>query len=174
MGSVNVSWAPNHILIISEGSCDTEDWSNNCWQLYRHRNKLHFKMYLNRKLLFKNTIELLCHNITVFTVFFWSNQLVSIRDFFQKKLSDLRLYHIHSCVYSFSVTSLNYNVLYMCPNPVLNVWWIAELSPCSLPCILYFIQMYNPAVLLLWGILPETWFFFAPFFSGWNDGPDSS
>ncbi len=25
-----VSWAPNqHIRMISEGSCDTEDWSNN-------------------------------------------------------------------------------------------------------------------------------------------------
>ncbi len=27
----NVSWAPNHhIRMISEGSCDTEDWSNDC------------------------------------------------------------------------------------------------------------------------------------------------
>ncbi len=27
------SWAENqHIRMISEGSCDTEDWSNGCWK----------------------------------------------------------------------------------------------------------------------------------------------
>ncbi len=25
---MNVSWVVNHIRMISEGSCDTEDWSN--------------------------------------------------------------------------------------------------------------------------------------------------
>ncbi len=30
----NVSWASNqHIRIISEGSRDTENWSNDCWKL---------------------------------------------------------------------------------------------------------------------------------------------
>jgi len=29
--------------MISEGSCDTEDWSND------HRNKLHFTIYWHRK-----------------------------------------------------------------------------------------------------------------------------
>ncbi len=29
IGNNNVSWAANqHIILISEGSCDTEDWSN--------------------------------------------------------------------------------------------------------------------------------------------------
>ncbi len=29
----NISWALNqHIRMISEGSCDTEDWSNSCWK----------------------------------------------------------------------------------------------------------------------------------------------
>ncbi len=42
----SVSWAANqHIRMISEGSCDTEDWKI-------HRNKLHFKIYSNRKQLF--------------------------------------------------------------------------------------------------------------------------
>ncbi len=43
-----------HIRMISEGSCDTEDWSNNCWsiQLFHHNNKLHLQIYSNRKLLF--------------------------------------------------------------------------------------------------------------------------
>ncbi len=28
-----VSWAPKQrIKMISEGSCDTEDWSNDCWR----------------------------------------------------------------------------------------------------------------------------------------------
>jgi len=28
-----VSWAPNeHIRMLSEGSCDTEDYSNGCWK----------------------------------------------------------------------------------------------------------------------------------------------
>ncbi len=34
----------------SEGSCDTEDWSNDAENsALRHRNKLHFKIYYNRK-----------------------------------------------------------------------------------------------------------------------------
>ncbi len=48
--------------MISEGSCDTEDWSNDAENaaLY-HKNKIYFKLHLNRKQLF--------HNITDFTVF---------------------------------------------------------------------------------------------------------
>ncbi len=51
---INVSWAANpHIRMISEGSCDTEDWSNDAENsaLY-HRHKLHFKIYYNGKRLF--------------------------------------------------------------------------------------------------------------------------
>jgi len=32
--------------VISEGSCDTEDWSNDA---ENHRNKLHFTVYSHRK-----------------------------------------------------------------------------------------------------------------------------
>ncbi len=47
---MNVSWAENqHIVIISEGSCDTEDWSNDAENL---KYKLYFKIYSNRKQLF--------------------------------------------------------------------------------------------------------------------------
>ncbi len=35
--------------MISEESCDTEDWSNDA---ENHRNTFHFKIYSNRKLLF--------------------------------------------------------------------------------------------------------------------------
>ncbi len=46
-----------HIRMVSEGSCDTEDWSNDA---ENHRNELHFTIYSNRKIIF--------HNITVFAV----------------------------------------------------------------------------------------------------------
>jgi len=36
-----------NIQMISEGSCDTEDWSNDAENsALHHRNKLHFKIYL--------------------------------------------------------------------------------------------------------------------------------
>jgi len=41
--------------MISEGSCDTEDWSNDA---ENHRNKLHFTVYLHRKQLICITIIL--------------------------------------------------------------------------------------------------------------------
>ncbi len=49
-----VSWAGNqHIRMISEGSCDTEDWSNDAENsAAHHRNKLSFKIYYNRNHLF--------------------------------------------------------------------------------------------------------------------------
>uniref|UniRef100_A0A8C1X2J8 phosphatidate phosphatase n=1 Tax=Cyprinus carpio TaxID=7962 RepID=A0A8C1X2J8_CYPCA len=44
----------NYSNIISEGSCDTEDWSNDAENsALHHRNKLHFKIYSNRKQSFK-------------------------------------------------------------------------------------------------------------------------
>ncbi len=66
----NVSWAANqHIRMISEGSCDTEDWSNDAENsVLLHKNKLHFKIYSNRKQLFQ--IVIIFHNITELTVFF--------------------------------------------------------------------------------------------------------
>ncbi len=42
----------SHIIIISEGWCDTEDCINGWWKCSfacQHRNKLHFKIYLNKK-----------------------------------------------------------------------------------------------------------------------------
>ncbi len=44
---IHVSCAVNqHIRIISEGSCDTEDWSNDTENsALNHRNKLHFNVY---------------------------------------------------------------------------------------------------------------------------------
>jgi len=43
----------HHIRVISEGSCGTEDWSNDAVNsAFDHKNKLHFKIYSNRKQLF--------------------------------------------------------------------------------------------------------------------------
>ncbi len=29
---INTKYQNKHIIMISEGSCDTEDWSNGCWK----------------------------------------------------------------------------------------------------------------------------------------------
>ncbi len=42
------------IRMISEGSCDTEDWSNDAENTaLHHRNKLHLKKYSNKNSYFK-------------------------------------------------------------------------------------------------------------------------
>ncbi len=48
---INVSWAANHHnRMISEGSCDAEDWSNDAENSSaHHRNEWHFTIYSNRK-----------------------------------------------------------------------------------------------------------------------------
>ncbi len=46
--------------MISEGSCDTEDWSNDAENTaFHHKNKLNFKMYWNRKVIlnFSNILQ---------------------------------------------------------------------------------------------------------------------
>ncbi len=71
--------------MISEGSCDTEDWSNDAENsAAHHSNKLHFNIYTHRNQLFY--ILIIFHNITVFYCIFdqINAALVSRRDFFQK------------------------------------------------------------------------------------------
>ncbi len=52
--------------MISEGSYDTEDWSNDPENsALLHRNKLHLTIYSNREHLFEMVIF---HNITVFVI----------------------------------------------------------------------------------------------------------
>ncbi len=56
------------VRLISEGSCDTEDWRNDAGNsALHHRNKLHLKIYSNRKQFFLTVI--IFHNFTVFTIF---------------------------------------------------------------------------------------------------------
>ncbi len=44
--------------MISEGSCDTDNLSNDCWiQLCHHRNRLHFELYSNGKGYFKSNFS---------------------------------------------------------------------------------------------------------------------
>ncbi len=69
--------------MISEGSCDTEDWSNDAENsVLRHRNKLYFKVYSNRKPILEIAIRF--HNILFFFLYFWLNKY-SLNE--QKKLS---------------------------------------------------------------------------------------
>ena len=71
--------------MISEGSCDTEDWSNDADNsALHHRNKLYFKVFKKQK-----TIILNCNNISQYYCFFCiyyeiNAALMSIRDFVQK------------------------------------------------------------------------------------------
>ncbi len=71
--------------MISEGSCDTEDWSNDTENsALHHKNKSNLKIYCNKK-----TFQ----NITVLTVIVHSIEaLVNIRDFFQKYKSKYHNY----------------------------------------------------------------------------------
>uniref|UniRef100_A0A673JLY9 SEC63 domain-containing protein n=1 Tax=Sinocyclocheilus rhinocerous TaxID=307959 RepID=A0A673JLY9_9TELE len=56
-----------HIRMISEGSCDTEDCSDDAENAaLHHTNKLHFKIYSNRKHSFQ-IIIIIFHSITLFT-----------------------------------------------------------------------------------------------------------
>jgi len=75
----------HHIIIISAGSCDTEDWSNDAVNsAFDHRNKLHFTIYSHRKL----HAVLNCNYISqyywgFFCIFYQIiAALVSRRDFF--------------------------------------------------------------------------------------------
>ncbi len=55
-----------HIRMISEGSRDTEDWSNDADNSdFHHINKLHFKIYYNRKQVILN-----CNNISQYHCIF--------------------------------------------------------------------------------------------------------
>ncbi len=44
----NCFWAENqHTRMISDGSCDSEDWSIGCWKFsFANRNKLNIKIYI--------------------------------------------------------------------------------------------------------------------------------
>ncbi len=77
----NVSWAANqHIRMISEGSCDTEDWSNDAENsVLHHSNKLHFTIYSNRKVILNCKTF---HNIIVFLL---------LKKYYKKKIWTLNL-----------------------------------------------------------------------------------
>ncbi len=67
---INVSWVANkHIRIISEGSCNTKDWSNGCWKNSKEKRSFFY-------------IIIIFNNIKMFTVFL--NQinaaLLSVKD----------------------------------------------------------------------------------------------
>ncbi len=71
--------------IISEGSCDTEAWSNNAENSALHqRNKLHFKI-LKKKIIVKgnNTLQNYCFSINA--------ALVSIRDSLKNKQTNKKI-----------------------------------------------------------------------------------
>ncbi len=65
--------------MISEGSCDTEDWMNDAENsALRHRNKWYFRVYVNRKPVHKHIPAVLC-------TFLWLPLDVVIRTFYQRR-----------------------------------------------------------------------------------------
>ncbi len=55
-----------HIRMISEGSCDTEDWSNDAENTaLHHKNKLHLKIYSNRNCNFKCLLYFWSHKCSL-------------------------------------------------------------------------------------------------------------
>ncbi len=79
--------------MISEGSCDIEEWSNDA----ENSALCHFKVYKNRKPILEITIRF--HNITVFFCIFdrINTALMSRRD----SLKTLKIYVLHSCNFGF-------------------------------------------------------------------------
>ncbi len=79
----NASWAANqHIRIISEGSCDTEDCSNDAENSALVTNKLHFKHLQTAILNCKNISKYYCNYCILDQI---NVALVSRRVFFSKK-----------------------------------------------------------------------------------------
>ncbi len=65
--------------MISEGSCDTEDWSNDAENsALHHRNKLHFKIYFKKK-----TVVLNCNNISQKYCIFYNPNSGNVGTFFK-------------------------------------------------------------------------------------------
>ena len=63
----NVYWAENpHIRMISEGSCDTEDWSNDAENSALITGINYTWLYIH--------IENNDNNISLFLLYFWSNK----------------------------------------------------------------------------------------------------
>ncbi len=63
--------------MISEGSCDTEDWSNDAENsALLHMNKLCFKVYLIAKSMYFKVylIAKIFHKFCSFVLYFWSNR----------------------------------------------------------------------------------------------------
>ncbi len=71
-------------ISISKGSCDTEDWHNDVEiTALNNKNKLHFKIYSNRKPSNRKYFTIL---LLLLYFFYQINAaLVSIRGFFQKQ-----------------------------------------------------------------------------------------
>ncbi len=70
----------------SEGSCDTEDWSNDAENsTLRHRNKIHFQIYSNRKQSFSISQY---YNFLLYL--WWKKCSLRVRDFFQQRFKSVR------------------------------------------------------------------------------------
>ncbi len=81
-----------NIRMISEGSCDTDEWSNGCRKFSYASQGIHFKIHLK---LFQ--ILILFYNITVFTVFWLNKQLWWAQETFRGSKSNPK--PLIGCIY---------------------------------------------------------------------------
>ncbi len=94
--------ANQHIRMISEGSCDTESWIHYCFAIAG--NKLHFKMYSNRKHSFN------CN----FFFKYYCPQLLNGSVCIEKTFENLISYHLYTlCGYNNSSSWYKMTVLYL-------------------------------------------------------------
>ncbi len=106
---INVSWAVNHDRMISEGSCDTEDWWNYAENsALHHSNKLHFKIW-NRK------VHLKCCNLSQFYCIFDQINVALVnarhKNFFFKS---------YQCIYIYTATKKDKNTFKKNTNELLD------------------------------------------------------
>ncbi len=73
--------------MISGGSCDTEDWSDDAENsALHHRNQLNFNIYIYIYINKKKTVFLNCYNSKYYWFYCIHDQIMNLRDFFQEHL----------------------------------------------------------------------------------------
>ncbi len=110
----NVSWAPNqNIRMISKGSCDTKDWSNDYWKFSLAITWINYILKLK-------TVILNCNNISQYYCFYCifnhiNAALMSIRFFFPKSFNVKSYQHSNSIMF--------WKIIVMVPDGNLSLKW---------------------------------------------------
>ncbi len=145
---IRCSWAVNqHIRMISEGSCDTEDCSNDAENSALHqRKKKHFKWYSNRKQLFK----------------LWEIHNIAALLYFESNKCSLKNKKISIIIY---MLNINYIILHsFCfPHVYMLMFMLRSQftqtitsAPHVSPLLIRFIRQIDCSVPLIWSFISES------------------